>query len=98
MGTVHCTNSHRLILQALCRLTERQRQQECIRPVKHGVIAHRIDPVASEEKEASPLDDKLIETLTYLGCERFDVAQHDHLIITEALLFHAFPGYRFGIK
>src|SRR5206468_2778684 len=59
---------------------------------------HRIDPIASEEEEATPLDDKLIQALAYLGRERFDVAQRDHLVVTEALLFQTFPGYGFGIK
>jgi len=56
MGTVHCTNGYRLLLLALRWLTECKRQQERVRPVKHGIIAHRIDPVTSEEEEATPLD------------------------------------------
>src|ERR1043166_7046626 len=98
MGTVHRPNGYRLLLLALRGLTKCQRQQERVGPVKHGVIAHWIDPVTSEKEQASPLDDKLIEALAYLGRKRFDVAQRDHLVVTEALLFQPFPGYRFGIK
>src|SRR5215510_6383744 len=98
MRTVHCTNGYRLLLLALRGLTECKRQQKRVRPVKHGIIAHRIDPVASEEEEAPPLDNKLIEALAYLGRERFDVAQRDHLVVTEALLFQTFPRYGFRIK
>src|SRR5262249_31827650 len=64
----------------------------------HGIIAYWIDPVPSEKEETSPLDDKLVEALADLGRERFDVAQRNHLVVTEALLFQPFPGYRFGIK
>src|SRR5438128_8423222 len=98
MRTVHRTNGYRLLLLALRGLTECKRQQERVRPVKHGIIAPRIDPIASEEEEAPALDDKLIEALAYLGRERFDIAQRDHLVVTEALLFQTLPGHRFGIK
>src|SRR5215471_11230619 len=98
MRTVHRPNGHGLLLLALRGLTECKRQQERVGPVKHGIIAHWIDPITSEEEEATTLNDKLIEALAHLGCERFDVAQRDHLVVTEALLFQTFPGYRFGIK
>jgi hypothetical protein len=82
----------------LHRLTECKRQQERVGPVKHGIIAYGIDPITSEEEEATPLEDELIKALTYLGRERFDVAQRDHLVVTEALLFQPFPRYGLGIK
>src|SRR5262252_699409 len=98
MGTVHCSDGYWLLLLALRRLTECERQQERVRPVKHSIIAHWIDPIAREKEEAPPLDDKLIEALAYLCCKRFDIAQRNHLVITEALLFQTVPGYGFGIK
>src|SRR2546421_1993420 len=98
MGTVDCTNGCRLLLLALRGLTERKRQQERVRPVKHSIIAHRVDPITSEEEEATALNDKLIEALACLCCKRFDIAQRDYLVITEALLFQTFPRDGFGIK
>src|SRR5688500_14688146 len=98
MCTMHRTNGYRLLLLALRGLAKRQRRQERVGPVKHGIIAHWIDAIASEKEEASAVDDKLMEALAYLGRERFNIAQRDHLIVAEALLFQTFPGYRFGIK
>jgi hypothetical protein len=82
----------------LQRLTECKRQQERVRPIKHGIITYWIDSVTSEEEEPAPLDDKLVEALAYLGRKRFDVAQRDYLIVTKALLFQPLPRYGFGIK
>src|SRR5262245_11464143 len=98
MRTVHRPNGHWLLLLALRGLTERKRQQERVGPVKHRIIEHWTGTIISEEEKATALDDKLIEALAHLGCERFDVAQRDHLVVTEALLFQTLPGYRFGIK
>src|SRR5438094_199859 len=98
MVTVHRPDGCWLVLLALRGVAECKRQQERVRPVKHGIITPRIDTITGEEEEATPLDDKLIEALTHLGRERFDVAQRNHLVVTETLLFQAFPGNRFGIK
>ena len=73
MGTVYRTNG--IGCSAGVALADpSERQQERVRTVKHGIIAHRIDPIASEKEEATPLDDKLIESLAYLSRERFDIA------------------------
>src|SRR2546422_11642789 len=98
MGTVHCTNGHWLLLLALRGLAQSEGQQEGVRAIKHRIVSHRIDPIAREEDESPPFNNELIEPLTYLGRERLDVAEHDNLIVIEALLFQSLPGNGIGVK
>ena len=98
MRALHAGNGQRLVLLALYRLAQSERQHERVRAIKHRIIAYRVNMIAGEEDHPTTLDHKLVHALAYLRCERFDIAQHNDLVVTQALLFQAFPGYGLGIK